>query len=145
MKLKYRGVEYNHTPLETERAGVEVIGKYRGAVCQRSRLATIPVHQPVCHLKYRGCTYTTGTSAQQTSVVPQPTVPATSQLSPSFGDSLTAAVTSSTKMSVHKLLEVNEVHQRFIHESLRHRLAVAKQRGDRNLIDLLEREQQQVA
>ncbi len=149
MKLTYRGVEYNYTPVDVETAGSEVIGKYRGAVCRRSRLANIPVVQPVYHLKYRGCSYTTGTATPtQAPVSSQPAVPSPANpasTAPTVDETLAAAVTSTAKMSVRKLLEVNEVHQHFIHENLKHRLDVAKQQGNQTLIELLEQERQQVA
>ena len=147
MKLKYRGVEYNHTPIATETTGLEVIGKYRGAICRRSRLASLPVPQPIFNLKYRGCRYTTGVAGQQqTPTASQPAaVSATVSTIPSFDETLSTAVTSTAQMGVRKLLEVNEVHQRFIRENLQHRLEVAKQHGDQALIDLLEQERRQVA
>ena len=153
MKLTYRGVEYNYTPRHVQTDGTEVIGQYRGAVCRRARLAAIPVAQPVRNLKYRGCCYSTGVQVQQqphtvnqpTEIAPasQPEIAVVVNAPESFDKGLTA-VASSNNMSI-RMREVEKTHQHFIHENLNRRLAVAKQRGDQQLIDQLELEQRQVA
>ena len=132
MKLTYRGVNYEGTPALEVTEG-EIGGTYRGQQWKSRYVRHIPEPTPVHNLRYRGIAYRTG---QPTAAIPktveQPTAVRWHQ-----------TVLTGNKREV--LDELTSNHMKNICRSLEHRLAVAKAKGDDNLIQLLEAESKQLA
>ena len=62
MKLTYRGVAYEYTPIPVKMAPGEVGGKYRGVAWRHHQAESVPIHQSFARLKYRGVAYCIGES-----------------------------------------------------------------------------------
>ena len=60
MKLKYRGVAYQHNPTPVATVEGKVGGKYRGVPWQQKIPQITPVDEPSVGLKYRGVSYRKG-------------------------------------------------------------------------------------
>lgn len=140
MKLSYRGVHYE-APL-TAVEGVErgITGNYRGQTVHFTYPRHIPV-QPILDLKYRGTAYRTTASGGVEAGIAD----AIQVASPNGLETRPALATIPAAMSRHaKMDEVNRVHRDNIYRQLQHRIDVARARGDQSLIQLLEREMQQI-
>lgn len=133
MKLSYRGVHYKEAPSALEVAEGEISGRYRGHDWRFHYLRHIPEPPAVHNLKYRGVPYRTRQSAvAEPTEVAQPV----------------AAITSQTLPILQKrevLDEIMRSHLRNIQRSLEHRLQVARAKGDKSLVRLLEAESEQMA
>ncbi len=115
MQLSYRGNRYNHEPSAIPMEEGDVTGKYRGQAWRMHYPRHINTVQPVANLKYRGVSYrTTNVGGVET----------------------TSRPTSSADLSA----EWASIHQTNLLKNLERRLMAAKTKGDRDLIDLLERE-----
>ncbi|MDJ0694424.1 MAG: DUF4278 domain-containing protein [Mastigocoleus sp. MO_167.B18] len=135
MKLTYRGVAYEYTPIPVKMTPGEVGGKYRGVPWRHYQAESIPtMHQNFARLKYRGVAYCIG--------------------EPQNIQEREDAVTLQERYaaSAHKVNnvfksrdELTKTHLSNIRKNLERRLQLAKQRGDTNLIDLLEEEAKQIA
>jgi hypothetical protein len=132
MKLTYRGVDYEGTPALEVTEG-EIGGTYRGQQWKSRYVRHIPEPAPVNNLRYRGIAYRTGNST--TSVPKAVEQPLAARL----------RQTLVTRNKREVLDELTSNHMKNICRSLEHRLAVAKARGDDNLIQLLEAESKQMA
>ncbi|MBW4553838.1 MAG: DUF4278 domain-containing protein [Aphanocapsa sp. GSE-SYN-MK-11-07L] len=129
MKLCYRGVSYDYNPLQVKVAEGPVVGKYRGANWHSTILIDNPVPQIAATLTYRGVTYHTNGQEQVAQAVPQATpVPA------KFAPWRRKAAS-----------EVAQAHRTSVLKTLEHRLQVAHNKGDTNLIHILEAEWKQLA
>jgi hypothetical protein len=160
MQLSYRGVRYSQLresidgspePVEMIDSGVE--GRYRGHAYHftypRHLSASASTLQPARQLCYRGVAYSTTASGVRshvptTSVRPvsrpvQPVAEISSVRSRTLGPVELAgrAVNLASK-------EYNNIHRRYIQERLQHRIDVARAQGNHNLLQMLEREMQQV-
>ncbi len=138
MRLSYRGLPYNYEPPAIDASEVQLKGNYRGHTINFSYPQHIPVPQPALDLKYRGISYHTTISGLIQAQVP--VLPSTVQR-PSHP-------LESRPMRLHKqaiMREVANVHRANIHQRLRHRLDVARAKGDQGLIAQLEREMHQMA
>ncbi len=129
MKLCYRGVSYDYNPPQVKVAEGPVVGKYRGADWHSTVLIDNPVPQMAATLTYRGVTYHTNGQERTTQAVPQAT-PAAAKIAPSRRRTAS---------------EVAQAHRSSVIKTLEHRLQVAHDKGDTNLIHILEAEWKQVA
>lgn len=129
MNLSYRGVKSNEEPLSFDAIAGEKIGKYRVQKTTYRYPRHLVQLQPKV-LQYRGLGYSTQS------------IPTTqnSQNSQSCVCSLTQAPSRKPKMTT-----TAQIHLENLRQNLERRLQVAKSKGDEYLIDLLEREYQQLA
>ncbi len=136
MQLFYRGTKYDYTPGSLESAREANVYRalrptfnlaYRGSVylVDPNQEPHQSVARPVAPLSYRGVTY--GLNGW----TPAPANAVVQRLNRSFN---TAPGT-----------EVANIHRNNLYRNLQHRLQVAREKGDQNLISLLERELQQIA
>lgn len=145
MKLTYRGVEYHTNAPDLEVINTETIGCYRGIPCQRHHYSAAIGSAFVSTLMYRGVEYQTG-GQPETAVAPQDlpqevVTPAEIAVAPSLvvGQDFSLPIAPDLLTNV---AELDKVHDTFIRKSLEHRLAVAREKGDDQLIQLLEAEEQ---
>ncbi|KYC42163.1 hypothetical protein WA1_19430 [Scytonema hofmannii PCC 7110] len=132
MKLTYRGTHYEHSPLNPEVIAGETGGKYRGKTWTQNYLRHIPQTQPVAELKYRGVAYSIG----------DPLDVELMMLSKQRSKDASVVESGSVKKCAN---EIAKAHLTNIRRNLEHRLQVAKENGDQNLIRLLEDEAKQIA
>lgn len=133
MKLTYRGVNYEpHTPA-TEMVEGELGGQYRGTSWKQRYPRHIPVPKPAVGLKYRGASYCSG----------HPIDVEASLLRRSY-QATTNTKSGSINHRQKVLEELNHVHIANIRQNLEHRLQVARAKGDRELIQMLEVEANQL-
>lgn len=139
MKLTYRGINYERTPLTLEVTEGEIGGTYRGTAWQYKYPRHIPVPQPKLDLKYRGTAYCVGdpidveaTRLQRKYASAATIVPATEE----------AAVPKTTRQRASE--DLRHVHRNNICRSLERRLQAARAKGDEKLIRLLEAESKQI-
>lgn len=132
MKLTYRGANYEYNPLNCELPATEMSGKYRGVAWKRDYPRHIPHTQPVAELKYRGVGYYVG----------DPLDVELMRLSKEHTNS--ASETQPCKIKKFGD-ELGRTHLANIRRNLEHRLEVAREKGDCNLVRLLEEEVKQLA
>ena len=135
MKITYRGVAYEYNPIPIEVTPDGIGGKYRGVNWRRYDPKSVPISQRFAQLKYRGVAYCIGDSQEiqhKEEVVSLHNSPAetTQQVKNRF---------KSQKDELHKIHLLN------IRKNLERRLQLAKERGDANLVYLLEEEARQMA
>lgn len=135
MKLTYRGAHYDYSPHTIGTVPRETVANaikptfslnYRGAVysVDPNAVSHEPVWQPIAQLTYRGVAYALNGWNQ-------PVVATRTSQLPHWKPSLRT--------------ETINTHRDSLDRNLQHRLQVAREKGDQNLINLLEREQQQLA
>ncbi len=134
MKLTYRGVAYEYSPIPVEMTPGEIGGKYRGVAWRRYHPESVPVSQMFAQLKYRGVAYCIGDPQK----IQRKEDIVTSQ-------ERYAATTQKVNNPFKSRDELNKTHLSNIRKNLERRLQLAKQRGDANLIYLLEEEAKQIA
>lgn len=144
MRLCYRGVYYDYVTPTLEVTEGEIAGSYRGLGWREHTLKQLPVHQPSHYLKYRGVPYWTNQVANTGRVV-EPRVAITEPGSTRRSRVRPFGVPTQSLTKRQRLAELATVHRASIEQSLNHRLTVARQRGDQNLVQLLEAEQRQMA
>jgi hypothetical protein len=136
MKFSYRGVKYNQEPLVLEMMEGEQMGRYRGQTLKYRYPKHINHLQPRnLQYKYRGVGY-----------IDKP-LGVSDNLSVSVsGDGNQSCVCSiSQNLSKKpKITTTAQIHLENLRQKLEHRLQVAKSRGDLYLINLLEKEYQQL-
>jgi hypothetical protein len=139
MQLTYRGAHYNYTPRSAEAAQeVDVFNALR----------------PAYNIHYRGSVYTVYPNVEPRLAVTQPAGPlfyrgATYSLN---GETLPSARKVASAVSSRPALnrkatspaEFAAVHRDNLYKNLQRRLQVARDKQDQNLINLLERELQQI-
>lgn len=133
MKLTYRGASYDYEPPTIDMMEGELGGKYRGQPWRVSYPRHIPVPQSAVELKYRAVSYNTGDV--ENAGIPAPAAPATNV--PIWAVSPRSA--SHTVVS-----EVSQIHRANICQNLERRIEAAKARGDKQLLQMLEQESQQL-
>ena len=134
MKLSYRGVDYEDEPLTLEVNEGEIGGKYRGQNWRYRYPRHIPHLQPKLHLQYRGVACSTRPiSKTEGNTVPRREVTATFCPVP-IG-----------KQGKGVADEVAKMHWENIRQNLERRLQIAKASGDETLVNLLEKESEQLA
>ncbi len=162
MQLSYRGVRYSQLkesidgspePIEMVDSGIE--GCYRGHTFHftypRHLSASASTLQPARQLVYRGAAYHT-TAAGVRSHLPAPAVrPASRPVRPVA--EINARTTHHRSVAPLELAsravnlagkEYSNIHRRHIQERLQHRIDVARSQGNQHLLQMLEREMQQV-
>lgn len=133
MKLSYRGINYEKELPILEMNDSEIGGKYRGQNWIERYPRHIPQLQPKLYRQYRGVAYSTRPIPKAGEVfVPQGY---TSQ------DSCSVSMQKPSKIVANR---ISKTHLENMRRNLEHRLQVAKANGDDNLIDLLEKEFQQL-
>lgn len=134
MKLSYRGVSYESEPSILEMNQGEMGGKYRGQQWQYRYPKHIPQVQPKLYMQYRGVTYSTRS------------VPRTVN-SPVAQSELTGTFCPVPVKKDYQVFrnEMAKTHLENIRRNLERRLQVAKESGNDNLVNLLEKESEQLA
>lgn len=132
MKLTYRGVSYEHNPLTLEPTTDEISGKYRGATWKHNYPRHIPQTQPTAELKYRGVSHYIGDPLQVEFMI----------RSKQHSNTDKAEQVSQPKRIG---TELGKTHLTNIRRNLEYRLLVATEKGDQELIRLLEDEARQIA
>jgi hypothetical protein len=134
MELRYRGVAYTYEPVAPEMDPRTVEGKYRGHDYGFHFAKPIPLPEVDYPLIYRGVLYYSPAIDKRTSTEPTPTVTAATH--PAFF----------THQPHQELLnQLSITHHQNIVERLHRRLQSAKERGDQQLVNLLEAEEKQMA
>jgi hypothetical protein len=129
MELTYRGVTHHYDPDIVEINREAVAGQFRGQEIQWRAVSSVALPEATMNLLFRGVPL--HASPMQTEVV--------QSVHPLFSSS-----------ALHPLQQtfidqVAELHRRNILLRLQQRLQAARERGDDNLVQLLEAEQQQMA
>ncbi len=125
MKLSYRGVEYHYSPLPLELEEGDLIGKYRGRAYRVHRYPRhLPIPQAPLDLKYRGVEYKTHQCEEP--VYPGMTPP---EVKPNV---------------TQRPLGFAATHCQNLLKNVEYRLQVAQIKGDRTLIQQLERERDEL-
>jgi hypothetical protein len=132
MKLSYRGVNYEHTKPTLEVTEGEILGKYRGTGWRCHTLKEVPVLQPNMALTYRGVNYETNPAAGACRHLSQG-VEAPAGGRPSIFSRSLADRRANT-----------DVHRANLKRNLERRLQAARERGDEQLVSLLEAESRQL-
>jgi hypothetical protein len=143
MKLSYRGVRYDSVSTPIDMVESEGVGHYRGSSFHFAYPRHIPVPQPALELKYRGVAYQTTATGGAESISPAVRA-ARAAVRDVFRPSGVDQARSAIRARQAILGEVAKVHRQNIERSLQHRIEVAKARGDQNLVNILEREMQQI-
>ena len=157
MKLTYRGADYDYNPPTLEVTTSDVAMKYRGQTAHYSYVQHVPLPQPVERLTYRGVAYQTTRQGQVLQVTgTQPAGVPESSTGQRIGQSGRAGVTTlsllrdrlmgvspAAQARKQLLQEASQLHHDSIMRSLRHRLAVAKEQGNDQLVQQLESEMSQ--
>lgn len=141
MQLTYRGAHYEYTPRGAEATREETVFRairptfslhYRGSVYTVDPNAelSLPVLKPAAQLMYRGATYALNGWTKPADAV-QSTFSTVSG-KPGFSKKTSGKAEFAT------------VHRSNMHTNVQRRLQVARERGDQTLINLLERELQQI-
>ncbi|MBO9999816.1 MAG: DUF4278 domain-containing protein [Cyanobacteria bacterium SID2] len=125
MKLCYRGVRYEHTPPTLEMTESEILTKYRGQAYAVRYPRHMMIPQVAAEFKYRGVPYRT-TEMGSLEAVDRPSIPK-----------------PATQTDV-ALVESARIHRENLCKRLSERIAAAKARGDANLLQILERESEQL-
>lgn len=135
MKFSDRNISYESHPPDLESTQCETGNKFRGTSWRQKYPRHIRATEPR-DLKYREVSYCTGSPEdveemlKATSIAPE-------------NKNNQAALTKSNRQQV--LEELHDIHLSNIRRNLEHRLQVAREKGDQNLICLLEAEFEQIA
>ena len=133
MDFQYRGVTYQSTPVQSERMEKKLIGRYRGQDCYRAIYNSKLVNHSHPALTYRGVAY--GSKPAATTV---------EQLNETFKIHIPYQQKPVRSSRHHMMTELDRVHNQFLLKKLEQRISVARQKGDRDLVQLLEREKTQL-
>ncbi len=134
MKLIYRGIKYEHAPKAVEVITEGVCGKYRGAEWKCHYSKYTPATHHATELKYRGASYYSG-NPQEVEELKQ-------------RKKLNFIFAKNNQIFLNKRRKNNElaqIHTANLRLNLQRRLEVAKQKGDKNLILILEEEANQLS
>lgn len=135
MQYTYRGVTYNRKPLSLEVAESEIGGAYRGQTWHKHYPHHVLELKPKPYLQYRGVAY-----GKQPYIQTAPRIAC--QIEPlRYGvnvEQIGKDATAQTNLS-------RQIHLENIRRHLEHRLQVAQEKGDRELIAVLQKESQQLA
>jgi hypothetical protein len=134
MKLIYRGVDYEYTQPTLEVTEGEILGRYRGAAWRCQTVQELPIPRSGSRLSYRGVSYSSDSTASPIEALHP------MQVAQAIATRRTIPCTTGPLRQ-----EVARLHQANVRRNLEHRLQVAKQHGDRQLIALLEAERGQLA
>ncbi|MGB3652359.1 MAG: DUF4278 domain-containing protein [Rivularia sp. (in: cyanobacteria)] len=133
MKLIYRGIKYEYAPVAVEVTTEGVCGKYRGAEwkCHHSEYTSL---SNAAELKYRGATYYSGNPEKVEELKQRKKL-----------NSIFAASKNLFASNQPHNDELAKIHLANLQRNLQRRLEVAKQKGDENLIRILEEEANQLS
>ena len=134
MKLSYRGISYETENSNIEFEHGETGGKYRGVNWQHRYPRHIVHLKPKIYRQYRGVAYSTC-----------PILFTESQLHPAVNNPAKdnhCPVKPQTHLQKHTS---SQIHWESMRKSLERRLAAAQTRGDKDLIDLLEKESRELS
>ncbi len=133
MKLLYRGVQHNYHFPTLEVIEAEIQGNYRGVADHRPALRVPPVPQLSYDLICRSAPYTTSDRAGQVTVGRVAIAP------PPSAHPASPVVLTSTLLN-----HPARIHEQHLRQNLERRLQAAQDRGDHDLIYLLEAERRQL-
>ncbi len=133
MKLTYRGIKYQHIPLAVEVTAEEIGGKYRGVQWKRHH-SHIPTTRHVSELKYRGAVYYSGNPEEVEELRQRKKL-----------NSIFATGKSLCARNIPKNHDLTTAYSANLCINLQRRLEVAKQKGDKSLILMLEDEAKQLS
>lgn len=140
MKLTYRGVDYDHNPPMLEVSESNILCNYRGRQHRYTYVRHVPFPQTQAELTYRGVAYQTDRHGQR-----QVAAQAESKSVFSAFQRKLAELTPLMDERRQLLREAARSHSESIHRSLEHRIAVAREQGNVNLLQQLEDELRQMA
>lgn len=132
MKLNYRGLSYEADPPITDVTESEIGGKYRGQEWHQHYPRHIPAPVHNRNFKYRGITYNSNQARENSEVIVHHT---------------TSEATSEVLTEVACQIAMNNVariHCNRLQQLLERRRQIAKERGDTELLKLLDQEAQQL-
>lgn len=125
IKLTYRGVSYDYELPTLDMVESSVGGRYRGYPWRLRYPRHIPASEPIYSLQYRGVHYYSERPTEIRARVAE-------------------RVTSTPKPCQGLLTEVDQIHRNNIWKNLERRLQVAKAKGDKVLLEMLENESKQL-
>jgi len=140
MKLTYRGVDYDHNPPMLEVSESDILCSYRGRSHHYSYVRHVPFPQPQAELVYRGAAYQTNRHGQRQTVEQAPFKSVFSAFQRKLAE-LTPLMDERRQL----LRESARSHSESIQRSLEHRIAIAREQGNVNLLQQLEDEMRQMA
>lgn len=148
MELSYRGLHYDYDPPTIDMMEGEAGGLYRGCQWQVRYPRHIPVPQPSHSLKYRGVSYFSHASSHA-NVENEVSDPAPATIPTPVATVNKTSVLSNPKPQKKPQKdiwqEVAHAHQISICRSLERRMNAAQAKGDQKLINLLQKESQDLA
>lgn len=131
MTLSYRGINYEKELPTLDMTESEIGGQYRGQAWTHRYPRHIPVPQPLPQLKYRGVNYCTSPRARVEACYAAPAAEVSDR------------VVSSCRTQYHITDKLEQTHLANIRRRLEHRLEVAKNQGNQDLVRQLEAELKQ--
>ncbi|MFK8182196.1 MAG: DUF4278 domain-containing protein [Phormidesmis sp.] len=144
MKLTYRGAEYDYNPPMLEVTESEITCRYRAQPSRYTYVRHVPIPQTAEKLTYRGAAYQTSRKGAVLSI--DGIIPSSQSIAAKLAilrDKLMG--TSSASQARRQLLkESSKLHRASMTRSLQHRLEVAKEQGNDQLVQQLESEMRQV-
>lgn len=141
MKLTYRGLAYEYNPIPIEVAPGKIAGEYRGVTWRRYEPKSVPMSQSFARLKYRGVAYCIG--APQNIQHKEEAINLQNHCAKPTQE-VNSRLRSNNRLK-NKKDELTKIHLLNIRKNLERRLQIAKQRGDTNLVYMLEEEAKQMA
>lgn len=140
MKFNDRGISCKSHPSEWELEG-EIGNKYSGTSCKQKYPRHIPANFPRIDQKYREVGYYTG-APEDVEAMRQRHAKTDISSAPKIKNNEAALTKNSRQQGLEKL---HNIHLNNIRRNLEHRLQVARSKGDKDLIRLLEAEFEQIA
>ncbi|MBT9316160.1 arginine synthesis PII-interacting regulator PirA [Leptothoe spongobia] len=140
MKLTYRGIEYDHNPPMLEVSESDILCNYRGRSHRYTYVRHVPFPQTQAELTYRGATYQINRHGQRQTVEQNGTKSVFSAFQRKLAE-LTPLMDERRQL----LRESARSHSDSIQRSLEHRITVAREQGNINLLQQLEDEMRQMA
>ncbi|MEA5470627.1 DUF4278 domain-containing protein [Spirulina sp. 06S082] len=132
MNLCYRGVSYESEPLSLEVSESNIIGTYRGQQYHRCYPRHVPKLKPKPRLQYRGLVY-------QTCPLIQTETSLNAQLA-----AIAKTCEQKPRSQEKNKFNLADIHQSNLRHNLNYRLQVAREKGDTRLVQLLEKESQEL-
>ncbi|MEO0406991.1 MAG: DUF4278 domain-containing protein [Cyanobacteria bacterium P01_A01_bin.135] len=139
MNLSYRGATYRYAPPTVEQLESDLVGRYRGHRVRFSYPRHLQTSHTAATLSYRGVPYRTGESSADQAAQPAPR--ATRPLQDLLAFRSRAAQTQRGAV----MQELASVHHQNLYQLLEHRIQVARDSGNQQLVDQLEQERRQMA
>lgn len=136
MRLTYRGINYKPEMMPLEAKEGEVAGKYRGKPWHYHYPRHMPPLNPKLWLQYRGVPYSKH-PVVHTSFLPELPIPAVT----ANGELPSPPYFASQNQGME---EAEQAHLESIRQNLQHRLSVAREKGNEQLVSMLEKEYQEL-